>query len=972
MKPNRSTRWCCALAGALMAGAGFAQAPDPPTQAASPAASPPVGPIHVQPEEGEAGPEPIRPRAAARIVRAFDFEEQLTNPLDIPKGWIRAQHDALVPRIRPDYPIWNRARLDYKVAAHGEGSVRLPVRGGNASLRLEPGVVPIFPLGQYEITALVRTTNLSAARPRLVVRALDSHSEPIEGSERAAILMDASEGWHPLGVILPGLFADAAFLQIDLEVVQPATFEKPTLAEHQVWESDFDGMAWFDDVTVMQMPQLSMHAQSPLGIVARPLAPELTVEIRDLAAEDMTATIRLYDAKRHLVDATSRTINVGRSKWTWAPAVDQLGWYRAVVNIVSGGRVIASSVCDLAWVDAADHAGPQYGTGPAFSGLSTSAKGAAWRPFMVELTRLPPGSPAQLASAADALRIDAISLPVWEAPLQAETLRPRVEAIRQDLAALRAEWIDGELALAVLPESLVASTGARPDQVVPMLATDEVNWGPFLLEALDKLGDTNSRWMLGVSGSTALEGIGPIDAPLASARKALGKFVPGVEIGIGWRADMDPAAGLTSRADRVMVELPSWMGGAPLEAVLLPWQDGHGPVPTFVLEPLPLDQFTERAAAADLARRTVELWRTATADGRRDFRVGIRDPWTLEEGEEVRAQPSPASGVWRALSDRLAGRVFAADWRIGKGMRCMLFVPDEAHPERGGMLAAWNETAPSDRAEFIATLADGPVRVADIFGNERLLEATSSEDGARREHRVALSEEPIFIEDIDTSLVEFLASVQLDPPLIQSLSGEHEHNILLRNPWGTPVNGRVIVTEPGGFVSGSQARDRTWQISPRSMDFDIPSGDSESLPILLSFSRSIEAGQKDFVFDIHVVGERDYGWVRARAFAELTWNDVAMELSVRPAAAGPDADLIVEATITNTGEQVRSFDAVAYASGMSRVRSSVGSLKPGETIVRRFPFVDAYDALGGGRVMVSLSEPDGPGRLTRSVEIPRR
>lgn len=970
-----STRWCCALTGALsglLAAAGPAQPqPDPPKPGIT---QPTLGQTE-QPDPAQADetdPELTRPKAAARIVRVFDFEEELTNPMDIPRGWIRAQHDDLVPRIRPGYPIWNRARLDYKVAAHGYGSVRLPVHGGNASLRLEPGVLPIFPLGQYEISALVRTTDLPRARPRLVVRALDAHSEPIAESERSAVLQEEGEGWHQISVVLPGLYEDAAYMQIDLEVVQPRTFQHPRLAEHQVWDADFDGEAWFDDVVIMQLPQVAMRTQSPLNVVARPDQPKLTLEIRDLAAEDMNARVRVFDARRRLVDSSTREIRVGRSEWTWQPDLHELGWYRAVVDVTAGGRLIASTGCDLVWVEATRRATPQYDSGPKFSGLETRAAAISWRPFMIELTRLPPGAPPDLAAAALGLGVDTLTLPMWQESLRGDGVVTRVNALRADLTALRNAWIDGEISLATVPSELAVAMGVRPTEVLRALNGNPASLEPFLLEALDKLGDTSARWVLGTSGSTALDHRQAMVSQLAVARKALAKFVPGVELGIGWRADLGAGPAIASRAHDVFVELPSWFTRPPMEALVAPWQAPNGPTPTFIFEPLPASVFTERDAAADLARRTVELWRAATPGGENAFRVGIRDPWILEAGQEPQANPTPAAAAWRALADRLSGRVFAADWAVAKGVRCMLFVPAAAHPERGGLLVAWNETAPPQNAGIISTLAAEPVRIYDIFGNERLVEATSSEDGARQEHRISLDDEPVFIEGIDTPLVQFLASISLDPPLIQSVAGEHRHAVHMHNPWDVPVTGRLIVTEPGGYVGGAEARDRSWEIAPRSMRFDMTSQEQVSLPIMLSFSRSTEAGVKDFVFDIHIVAEKDYGWVRARCFAELTWNDVAMELTVRPAAAGPRADLIVEATITNTGDQTRSFDAVAYASGMSRVRSSIGSLRPGETIVRRFPFANAYDALDGGRVMVSLSEPDGPGRLTRSIEIPRR
>jgi len=94
-----------------------------------------------------------------------------------------------------------------------------------------------------------------------------------------------------------------------------------------------------------------------------------------------------------------------------------------------------------------------------------------------------------------------------------------------------------------------------------------------------------------------------------------------------------------------------------------------------------------------------------------------------------------------------------------------------------------------------------------------------------------------------------------------------------------------------------------------------------------------------------------------------------MDIAYRKPGAGPDADLIVEATVTNTGQTTRSFDAFAFGPGMPRVRASIGSLEPGQSAVRYFPFPKAAAALGGQRVIVSIAEADGPGRLTKGVDV---
>ncbi|VAX42719.1 hypothetical protein MNBD_PLANCTO03-1100, partial [hydrothermal vent metagenome] len=534
----------------------------------------------------EEKPHGERPKAAQRIVKTFDFEEWLTNPLEVPAGWVRAQHDPLVPRDRPGFPIWNKPKLDYEVAAAGDGSVRLPTKGGSASLRLNPGVLPIFPLGRYSITAKVRSEGLLHARPRLVVRALDGTGKPIVGSERSTIVDSVDSQWQPIEVELPGFFADAAYLQIDLEVVQPREFLPETVPGHQVWEEDFEGDAWFDDVIVMQVPQLYLKTTSVLNVVARPAAPVLAAELRDLAAQDMTATIRVYDARRTLIDTMQRQIVTGRSAWEWKPELGALGWYRAVIDIAAEGRVISTEVCDFVWVDEPKHAQPVYDSGPAFSGAMTKPHGRAWRPVGIELDTLPPATPDELARTLAMLGADSVTLPVWESGVTAANFAARVDLLRSMLSRLRDEWIDTRLALAVVPDELAAAMNIGTEDVLDVFAVDPATWEPTLLDALDRLGTTSAAWQLGSSGSTNAFDRPTLAGDITQARSTLSAMVPGVELAIGWRADLSPAAARASGADVARIELPAWMGDLPTDAAFAPWLDGAGPLAEFVLEPL--------------------------------------------------------------------------------------------------------------------------------------------------------------------------------------------------------------------------------------------------------------------------------------------------------------------------------------------------------------------------------------------------
>lgn len=911
-----------------------------------------------------------RPQAARRTVRVFDFEEQRTNSLDVPAGWLRAQHDPLVPRDRPSFPIWNLARLDYTVAATGEGSLRCDVEGGSSSLRLKPGELPIFPKGEYAIRALVRTEGLVNARPRLVVRALDREGRAIPGSQRQTIVEELDTEWQPIEVVLPGEFADAAYLQIDLEVVQPQEFRRESLLNHQVWAQDFDGAAWFDDVVVTQVPQLRLTTTSPLNIVARPEVPTLTTDMRDLAAEELVATTRVYDARRALVAESTRKIRTGRASWRWTPELPELGWFRAEVELASAGVVVAHRSCEFAWLETPEDRRARYRSGPGFDGESTQASFVPRGSLGIQLTTLPQGEPEAIARALLALGVDHVTLPVWERGLREQDVTAHVDRLRAIITALRAAWIEPRLSLPFAPDELARPLRLRPDDVLDVLALDAAVWSPYLSNAADRLGTSATRWQIGASGSEAIHDHASASALLAGLRAQLARLIPGVEIAGGWRIDLPADAAAQTGINAASVLMPPWTATAPMADATTAWRETAGVAVEYVLEPLASTHHTERDVAAELVRRAARLWGTQSGGPQAPaFDAAIAEPWASAAGGRATAQPTAAAAAWRTIADQLRDRVFAGEWRVGRGLRCLIFAPIDGDSDRGGLLIAWREDAPADRAWLRAALGDAPVTLTDIFGNRHTIGPETDDDGTHQTHDIPLSAEPVYIEGIDTELVRFQSSLSFDPAIIQSVAGEQTYEVLISNPWDIPASGRLIITEPGGYDAASRSRDRSWEITPRSITFDVAPGETVRVPVTVSFSRAIEAGPIDIVFDTDLVAEREYGWVRASVPGEISLDGVEMEIAYRKPAAGPDADLIVEATVTNTGQTTRSFDAFAFGPGMPRVRASIGSLEPGQSAVRYFPFPKAAAALGGERVIVSIAEADGPGRLTKGVDV---
>ena len=167
-----------------------------------------------------AQPDAFRPVSAERVVRVFDFEEQEFNAEEVPQYWVRAQHNPPA-RERPGFPAWNRAIFDDTRAYSGEFSVRVPTQGGSASLRLSPGVIAAIPGADYVVTARVQTEGLSRSGARLVARFLDDRRQPIPGAEATSRVVRSSGEWALVRAELRGLHDRAAWIQIDLELLQP-------------------------------------------------------------------------------------------------------------------------------------------------------------------------------------------------------------------------------------------------------------------------------------------------------------------------------------------------------------------------------------------------------------------------------------------------------------------------------------------------------------------------------------------------------------------------------------------------------------------------------------------------------------------------------------------------------------------------------------------------------------------------------
>lgn len=792
--------------------------------------------------------EASRPAAAGRVVGRFDFEERTTNPYSVPRHWSRHQDDPGptpdAPRVpRAGFPVWNQAYLDYTFACEGEGSLCLPTAGGSTAVRVDAGVLPIFPDADYLISARVRTYRLEHARARLTAWVVDSAGEAVDGSVTHGDLVLAETGWVTTSINLPGHWADAAFLQVELELLQPERYASATLGEHQVWPQDIRGAAWFDDVTVAQLPRVTIATGSAANITTAPDTPRVRTLVRDMTGERITSRVRLYDDLGALVDSSEQPVAPGAGWREWAPRVARFGWYRATLDVMSGSRRVGSSYVDFVY-------------------LPKAAAGGSGRLGLI-MADLPGAVRDALPDLARGAGAASVTIPVWSESLNPAAIPAEIDGLASNVALLLGDGRRLTFSLPRAPAGLAARVRVDPDDPLSVLSTAEAGWEPMLLPFLDKFGQSVQRWQVGRHRAQPAWLRSDAAGSIVRLQAQIGRVVPGPRLVLPWPLELAPPPHLLGGDAPGLIALTVAPTARPegMSDVAASWVEAAGPrtgLPPIAAAflSLPEEEYSRRDVAADLLRRAVEF-----AGGFDPVlpgaapELGLISPWTVAGG---RVMPGVGMAVWANLSQRLRGRHVAGLFPVAPGVRCFILAPDAgASAETTGALVAWREAATA-AAAIHAYLGDGRVTAIDLYGNERIVPQVDEGAGsaATPPHHLAITDEPVFLEGVDVEFAQLAASFRLEPGFAPCTQEEHEHRILLTNPWGTAVEGKLVIVEPGGYSAAAGQRDRNWRITPRVTRFSAGPHETISIPVTIAFSPVEEAGVRDFVAEVELEGGR--------------------------------------------------------------------------------------------------------------------
>ena len=822
------------------------------------------------------------------------------------------------------FPSYTEVGFSGDHAASGDYSLHLGLDGGNAGAYLRTGVLPAVPESTYAVHARLRTEALDRAAAVLSASYVNAEGEVVQSTVVRSEPITTGGRWSRVSIQLAPAPADAAWIGIEVSVLQRRMQEQMGITSEVRGSSgvtleQIRGGAWFDDISVWQLPHIDVTTQHPTQVIRAPERPEVSIQVRDLTGQRLTAELAVYDEHRRRVASTRRQIGGGSpTRWRWTPDLPGLGWYMLDLRILENAKdtPIARKVSSMLWTPAA-----------------AGSPGAMMRPYAVLAEDLSPPYMDMLPDLLDRVGIRSVTLPAWQED-PGRSVAEQQSELADVLKKLTASAVEPTLSFSRSPQPIAAQLGVERVHSLAELLSNDAVWERFVVPILARQGQQVRSWQVASHG---IAGQGNISHAEARAiLDQLSYYAPSPIAVMPVSVYEPPPDDLTGRF-RFLVNVPAGVQADRLSEQLADWQR-RGDQTQALLRIEPADRLTQSRRITDLVLRMLDL-RKAEIDG-----AAIASPYAKSLDREARLLPDPLLGAFAGAARRLAGREVLGRLPMPEGLEAVILADSDG---RNGSLMVWNRSAPEHERRMEVYLGPRPV-LMDVWGNAAELPLVEGR------HPLRVHNIPRFVENIDLELARFRAAFTIDQPLIVSEQTEHRRLLTLVNPWPRTISGSLRFTGPEG-----------WDVQPIRHSFSIPAGGRVRLPVVMTFPLHEVAGNKTLTAEVDFVADRRYR-VQLWTPLELGLPDVEFDASLTFESAG---DAVVTCLITNTGDAPRSLYVFANLFDHPRQERVVARIEPGESVIRRFRFEAARDELLDYPLRTGIRETNGPAILNKRLDL---
>jgi hypothetical protein len=870
-----------------------------------------------------------QPTNLTRTLRTIDFEERrLGNDEDLPMNFVKVEGAG--------FPHYLSGKLAIDRARSPGHSFRFDLNGGSLLYRYDPKQIKVTPGACYRVETYVQTTPMEHARARVSAYYVDELARPMPTSLRHSDLFAASsqwdKDWHKLALDLPAAPPEAAYLVLELALLQPQIHATSTLGDRTLFPQDIHGTAWFDDISISHIPRVRLSSGHPGNIFRRSEPIAFSMDINDAFIEDLSTQLFVRDAfgktvyQRSGTQLTADDVHATHQRLS-IPLPDlPPGWYEIATTLVSQGQPL--DVQTLRVVRLPDDAPPTV-PDDRFGLIATDLPFEKW--------------PA-LGTLLPHLGVGRVKLGVWSRTADAERADP--EAFDATLAKLRDLDIHPTACLLELPPSLskklggpvVGSDGPTPggSWLRILKAAKDSDWQAPLEDLLARHASHLDRWQLGADGSDAFVTLSGMRTVYAKVRAEFTTLIQHPDLAMPWPAwyELDPA----SMPATVALSVPATVlpPQLPLYTQDLRPAGEHRHL-SLSLQLLDREHYGRDVQVRDLAQRVI----FALASGA--DRIDLPAPFDHAE------QPDDLFPIVHTLFTTLGKARYVGRVPVADNVEAFLF-----DKSGSGILALWdNGRSAAGVHSLPINLGDDP-HMTDIYGNDIPLLRTA-DDPNTGNVQLVVGPMPAFLTNIDGFLAQFRASVSLDNPLIESTFAAHTRRLRFKNTYPVTITGSLKIKPPEG-----------WTITPSVQTINLAAGESFDREITIEFPVSSTAGARALGFDFVIQADKPNSvHFHMPLTVKLGLSDVGMQT-----IAMRNGDVVlIQQIIQNYSDHPVDYNAFAMLPGQQRQERLVTTLRPGEATVKRFRFVNV-PATKGLKARVGIKEIDGSRLLNDEVEIP--
>lgn len=869
-----------------------------------------VGPMPLAPSDGTF----VSSRIEDRVVKRFDFDERKLGNYELtPMNWRQI--------VKPGYPRFLEPRIDADVGHDAPPSFKLGLCGGSLACRYLAKDIPVHPDSDYRITVWIRASRVTYAGAYVSACFLDHALQRIDESCVRSVAVRGpreDEAWHEVSVLLRGGHEKARWIGLSCHLEQPASGSAGTDELRPIERRDPNGVAWFDDITVLRLPRVSMRMEAAGGVFAADEQAACVVRVADVDGRGLSASLDVLDDDRRIIASQD------------VPIVAQDGeMCAAELGRLSPGRYVARLIVSASGGPIASHERPFVQLGPdlakrrgrrgGFGLLIDPAKSVDLRAIDRLVGLLSP---------------DFVKVPLWRSDLgddsAAASGKPISEWVRS--FAMRGTAIVGVLASP--PASLTEQIGQRRLTIMDVLTSRSDFWHPYLEFLFARYGERVHAWQIGADDATGLGDPERIGQALDRVRDDMRPLVGSLQLAVPQDAVVRTLSG------RIDTEIESVYVGAHIHADRIDEQLGATPAGVrrwATLEPLDPARYSRQSRFRELARRIVMALQAGAET------VFIPQPWSIEgEGADAEMSPSEDFMVFRTLRQSLAGLTPMGRVWLDHGVSAWLFGDPETDD---GAMVVWTDGDEESPRVLVTDIAPS-AKAVDLWGNP------SEGRAAKDELEFALGSLPIVLAPVAPSRVRTMASFAVNPTDVTPTIEEQRATVSLRNGGAKRMVGRLRLMAPP-----------SWRVTPSTLAVDVPPGSEWKAPLTLRLPSNQAAGPYVLVGRFSGADQESTDLtIRAPIFVRSA--DLDVNVLTRMEGRG----LRIMQRVTNLSGRTLDLQSLLIAPNRPRQIRTIQHLVAGQSVVREYQIEDGAD-LSDRCIRVSVEQIDGPLRHHDVIKI---